>query len=187
MDYAQMIKDSVKMPEIVRLYGFNLNNKGFICCPFHGEKTPSMKIYDGNRGYFCFGCGEHGDQISFVQRVFDLTFQDALKKLNDDFGLGLPIGKSIERENRIELEKRANERRKKIEEYQKKGELLRNAYWSAFDEWLRLDRQMRGNRPKYYWEELKPCFVEAITKIDYARYVLDCAETELIEYERSCN
>lgn len=185
MDYAQMIKDSVKMPEIVRFYGFKVNNANRIQCPIHNGKDYNFGFKDNF--WHCFVCGEKGDQISFVQRVFDLTFQDALKKLNDDFGLGLPIGKSIEKEKRLELEKRANERKKHIEEQRKKCEFLRDAYWSAYDEWLRLDRQMRGNRPKYYWEKLKPCFVEAITKIDYARHVLDCAETELREYEQSCN
>lgn len=185
MDYAQMIKDSVKMPEIINFYGFKVSNRNRIPCPIHNGKDANLGFKSDM--WHCFVCGEKGDQISFVQKVFNLTFQEAVNKLNDDFGLGFPIGKSIEKEKRLELEKRTAERRRKIEEHRKKGERLRSAYWSAFDEWLRLDRLLRGNRPKYYWEELKPCFVEAITKIDYARYVLDCAETELREYERSCN
>ena len=185
MDYAQMIKDSVKMPEIIKFYGFKVKNGNRIQCPIHNGKDYNF----GFKSDFwnCFVCGKHGDQISFVQHVFGIGFQDAIKKLNEDFGLGFPIGESIDREKRLELKKRSDERKKKIEEENQKREELISNYWSAFDYWLTLDREIMMNRPKYYWEELKPEFVEALTKIDYARHLLECSETELTEYERSCN
>ena len=49
------------------------------CCPFHNEKTPSFYIYTDN--YHCFGCGAHGDAISFVREQQGLGFIDALKCL----------------------------------------------------------------------------------------------------------
>jgi len=42
------------------------------CCPFHGEKTPSFYVYDD--GFHCFGCGAHGDAISFVMRADGASF-----------------------------------------------------------------------------------------------------------------
>ena len=56
-----------------------------ICCPFHDDLHPSMKL---NRDYFyCFGCGATGDVIDFVARLFGLSSYEAAKKLAYDFGI----------------------------------------------------------------------------------------------------
>lgn len=49
-------------------------------CPFHKEKTPSFVIYPNN-SYYCFGCGESGDAITFVQKIKDLNFPEAINYL----------------------------------------------------------------------------------------------------------
>jgi len=54
----------------VRLTRSGRESKG--CCPFHGEKTPSFYVYDDH--YHCFGCGEHGDAISFVMKTTGAGF-----------------------------------------------------------------------------------------------------------------
>jgi DNA primase len=60
------------------------------CCPFHQEKTPSFHVYP-DRGFFvCFGCGEKGDVFSFVQKVKNTTFGDALRDLAHRAGVVLP-------------------------------------------------------------------------------------------------
>ena len=58
------------------------------CCPFHGEKTPSFYVYDD--GYHCFGCGAHGDAISFVMQSQGLVFMDAVRQLAAEAGLSVP-------------------------------------------------------------------------------------------------
>ena len=88
---AEQIKQAVPMNKAVEFYGFKLVN-GKMCCPFHSEKTPSFKVYPNDKGWYCFGCGQGGDVISFVQRLFNLDFMYACKKLNDDFSLSLNIG-----------------------------------------------------------------------------------------------
>lgn len=51
------------------------------CCPFHNEKTPSMKIDPVLQLWHCFGCGEGGDVFGFVMKVDDLSFPEAVRKL----------------------------------------------------------------------------------------------------------
>ena len=58
------------------------------CCPFHGEKTPSFYVYDD--GYHCFGCGAHGDAISFVMQTQGSSFIDAVTQLAGEAGLEVP-------------------------------------------------------------------------------------------------
>ncbi|MDR2760839.1 MAG: DNA primase [Rickettsiales bacterium] len=64
-------------------------------CPFHNEKTPSFHIDDGRGFYHCFGCGAHGDIITFVMETEHIGFKDAVEKLAKDFGVELPAPKEI--------------------------------------------------------------------------------------------
>ena len=56
------------------------------CCPFHGEKTPSFYVYDDH--YHCFGCGAHGDAISFVMQSQGAGFIEAVEQLAAEAGHG---------------------------------------------------------------------------------------------------
>ena len=60
------------------------------CCPFHNERNPSFKVYEDH--YHCFGCGEHGDHVDFVQKLYGVSNIEAAKKISHDFGLGLDNG-----------------------------------------------------------------------------------------------
>ena len=70
----------------VKLARSGRNWKG--CCPFHNEKTPSFYVYDN--GYHCFGCGQHGDAISFVMQTQGLGFMEAIEQLSGEAGLDVP-------------------------------------------------------------------------------------------------
>jgi DNA primase len=98
MTYSDEIKSRLTAREVFEFYGFNVNRAGFVCCPLHGEKTPSLKVYPGDRGWHCFGCHAGGDVLDFVQLYFGLNLPAACEKLNDDFNLGLPIGKPLSRQ-----------------------------------------------------------------------------------------
>jgi hypothetical protein len=182
-EYTDVIKSRINMIDICKTYGFNIQRGNFICCPFHNEKTPSLKLYDGNRGFYCFGCGEHGSVIDFVMRYFGLDFQSAISKLNDDFCLGLPIGQRIDRRKQLEMGRIAFERKRKAEQQQKERQQIEDDYWAAFDEWKRLDDNRRNYAPKSPTDPLHPLFVEALKNIAGAEYNLSCAEIARYEYE----
>jgi DNA primase len=60
-----------------------VNGMGFAFCPFHKEKTPSMKVYQDNHA-FCFGCSTRADSISLAMHKYGITFKEAIKKLNGE-------------------------------------------------------------------------------------------------------
>ncbi len=70
----------------VRLSKSGRNWKG--CCPFHGEKSPSFHVYDDH--FHCFGCGVHGDAISFVMQSEGASFPEAVERLAGEAGLEVP-------------------------------------------------------------------------------------------------
>ena len=59
-------------------------------CPFHNEKTPSFTVYPESGSFYCFGCGAGGDVISFVRRIENLDYMEAVKMLADSAGMALP-------------------------------------------------------------------------------------------------
>ena len=59
-------------------------------CPFHSEKTPSFSVVDDQGFYHCFGCGAHGDAISFLRETDGLDFMEAVERLAGMAGLAVP-------------------------------------------------------------------------------------------------
>jgi DNA primase len=72
------------------------------CCPFHTEKSPSFYVYDDH--YHCFGCGAHGDAITFVMQTEGASFPEAVERLAAEAGLEVP--KPSPREAERERERR---------------------------------------------------------------------------------
>jgi len=109
---ADSIKCMLSMDEVVPTYGYKPKEPGhYICCPFHNEKTASLKVYtEAGRGWHCFGCGEGGSVIDFVMKLFNIPFSAAVVRLNADFNLGLsnerPDPREVARHN---AERRASE------------------------------------------------------------------------------
>jgi DNA primase len=70
-------------------------------CPFHDEKTPSFQVTPSRGFYYCFGCGESGDVITFVRKVNNLSFAEAVEHLADKYGVQLRYteGTGGQREN----------------------------------------------------------------------------------------
>ena len=64
------------------------NVKGL--CPFHNEKTPSFTVYPDSQSFYCFGCGAGGDAITFVRRIENLDYIEAVKALAERAGLQMP-------------------------------------------------------------------------------------------------
>ena len=85
MDLFTQIKMGVSVKEAAKYYGLEVNRGNMVCCPFHNDRTPSMKL---NEDYFyCFGCGATGDVIDLVAKLFNLSNHEAVQKLAADFGL----------------------------------------------------------------------------------------------------
>lgn len=86
---ADAIKKQLTSRQVAEHYGFRPNCAGFIPCPFHNEKEPSLKLFRDDRGWWCFGCQRGGSVIDFVMEFFHEPFYAACMRLNMDFGLGL--------------------------------------------------------------------------------------------------
>jgi len=97
MPSSEDFKETVKQQaDIVRIIGDYIklkkagaqNYSGL--CPFHGEKTPSFSVHATRQFYHCFGCGVSGDVFSFVQKIENITFPEAVRLVAQKLGIPLP-------------------------------------------------------------------------------------------------
>ena len=78
--------------------------RNYVCnCPFHSEKTPSCTIFPETQSFYCFGCGAGGDVITFVRRMENLEFVDAVKLLAQRSGLEVPDSKEADRISQVRI------------------------------------------------------------------------------------
>lgn len=95
MAWENFIDDLKIQIDIVDVIGreVNLKKSGsnyMGLCPFHSEKTPSFSVNEEKQFYHCFGCGESGDVIKFVQNYYKLSFMESVEKLAADYGIRMP-------------------------------------------------------------------------------------------------
>lgn len=164
-DIFKEIKARLDMPDLVKGYGIEINRKGFCNCPFHAEKTPSMHIME--KGYYCFGCGEGGDHIKFVQKLFNLENPlDAAKKINEDFNLGLDVNHKPTKEEFISAKNIVTERQK--------FEREENTAFNAFCEYSKIIREYgRMYAPKSESEVLDKRFIEYLHNFERIEYTVN--------------
>lgn len=85
MNLFEAVKSAVTPRMAAERYGLPVRQGNMVCCPFHDDRTPSMKL---NEDYFyCFGCGAHGDVVALTAQLFALPPAEAAKKLAADFGI----------------------------------------------------------------------------------------------------
>ena len=85
MRIFEIVKENVDLREAAERYGIDVNRYGKALCPLHNDRNPSLYVADDH--YYCFTCGEHGDVIDFVGRLFQLSLYNAARKLMADFHL----------------------------------------------------------------------------------------------------
>lgn len=156
-DLTDTICRAVTMRDICTKYGYEPNRAGYISCPIHNEKTPSLKVYPGDGGWHCFGCGAGGSVIDFVMQVFGINFRQALVRICNDFG----IQRTSDAPGDIsELQRRrAREQRERIS--------WQRDYNRRCAEYRRLRQALTDKRPKPGDERLDPEYAEALHTLPY--------------------
>ena len=85
------IRDTIPATTIAEMLGLTLDHSGRCACPFHNGQDKNMRIYPGNRGYYCFVCHAFGDCISLAKALLPsgFTYMDAAKWIDRTFHLNL--------------------------------------------------------------------------------------------------
>ena len=161
MNLFEIVKYGVSCRDAAERYGVEVNHYGMALCPFHNDRHPSLYVADDH--YHCFACGEHGDVIDFVSKLFQLSLYDAARKLAADFHLSpdKPPSAAALHAKRIRTEAqqlRENER----------------LCFSVLSDYARVLRDWKVQyAPQSPAEAPDARFIEACHKLDRTEYYLD--------------
>ena len=90
--FIQELQERVDIEEVISSH-ITLRRRGKTLvglCPFHNEKTPSFTVYPDTNSFYCFGCGAGGDVISFIRRIDNLDYVEAVKTVAQMAGMSMP-------------------------------------------------------------------------------------------------
>ena len=91
-EFLRELHERVDIETVISPY-VNLRRRGRLLtglCPFHGEKTPSFTVYPDSQSFYCFGCGAGGEIVTFIRRIENLDFVEAVKSLAQKAGMQMP-------------------------------------------------------------------------------------------------
>ena len=159
MKNLNSIKQAVPLKDAAKFYGLDVRPNGMCVCPFHNDKTPSMKIYDDH--FYCFGCNSHGDVIDLICGLFSLDIKEAVNKFCEDFNFS---------EKTEHTEKDSICPNVKDHIYRN----LEKYYLRVLEEYLSLLREWKIKfRPSSPDEKYDDRFVEAVRMEDVIEHLVD--------------
>lgn len=159
------VKEQLKLRDVAEYYGLHINRAGFVNCPFHQERTASMKLYDDH--FYCFGCHNSGDVITLVEKLFGLQPFDAAQKLQHDFGLA-EVPYDYEKEVGTYRERQRSLRKElELKKWKAATYLLLTGYCSLLRKWK------EEYAPKNFEEPFHPLFVESLQELSKMEYYCD--------------
>ena len=163
MSPFEAVKQNTSARQVAEFYGAKVNKTGMCKCPFHNDKTPSMKI--DNR-FYCFGCNETGDAVDYVSKLFGIGLREAAIKICED--LSLEYDKTTQKTKPVS---------RPIRPQKSEAQILAEAQKYIFkvlsDFRGMLKKWKKEYEPRSPDEEFHPHFVEALHKIDSVEYHLD--------------
>lgn len=167
MNFFQTVKESVTARQAAGRYGFKVNRNGMICCPFHNDRHPSMKV---DKGFCCFACGAKGDVITFAADLFHLSPLEAAKKLAEDFQISVTqefCKKKSRSPNRETPKRTLYQTEKQLEQWERECICTLSEYLRLLEGWK------RRYAPQSSDEEWASEFVEACQRKELMEYYLD--------------
>ena len=170
--------------QVGRDFGLEPNRDGRCRCIFHNDRTPSMKLYDGDRGFYCFTCHAHGDVIDLMARIGDCGKAEAMQRLNTVYGIGLDMDRRQDADMMKRVREERERRRLEREEAENDYRAAQEAVYGAED-WLDSLQSIRmETRPRDPSESISETYAKATVLAEYAREDLrDCLTRENIAWE----
>ena len=152
IDYAAVVKSKVSVPSVVSRYLPTVkvvHNR--IPCPIHNGTDRNLLLHQDH--FYCFVCNEGGDVIRLVRHIFQCRFTDALKRLNADYCLDLPLGTKPSDAERIKLKQQYAERLKREREAADLAERREKAYLDRLELLRSVEQICTEQAPQTPWDE----------------------------------
>lgn len=167
---AEQLKEALTLQTVLEHYGFQLDSRRRMKCPFHEEKTASFVAHRNNHSWKCYGCGAGGTVIDFVMRLHRINFGQACIRLNSDFRLGFT-------DKQPDMAQVRRRRAQDFKRRQKERDIKRSLYALAEEHrrllWIRNNIELKDeSEPLFSW------FHKEGARLDHIRSILDFYDME---------
>lgn len=169
------VKQAVSIEDAARCYGLTIKN-GITLCPFHNERTGSLKLYSDH--FHCFGCHEHGDVIKLTSQLLRLSPIDSAHRLAADFNVIIHDDYT----NKYHTYRSTGQA---IPKAPTPYEIENNAYRLICRYCDYLEHNLKAYAPRTPQEPIHPLFLEAINNIELFRYYKEIFINESFEERMS--
>ena len=169
MNVFDAVKQSVTTRQAAEMYGLKIRRNNMASCPFHNDRTPSMKV---DKRFHCFGCGADGDVIDFVSRLYGISGLEAAQKTASDFGISYDVKSAVTKPKKIICRKT---------DAQIYAEAEQRCFRVLSDYYHLLKKWEIDYAPNIDDETWHPLFVEALQRKTNLEYLLDILVFGVIE------
>ena len=178
------IRQSVSALQAGEKLGLNPDRSGRCACPMHNGKDRNLRLYDGERGFYCFVCHASGDVIRLVRETNSCGWMDAVRWLDGEFGLNLPLTGKTDPFAKRRARWTRMVRRWKREEAEAERELLVETNLAAMDYVISLENTIADRRPQRPEDDWDEEFARAVRELPEARETAIAIQMELMELNR---
>ena len=164
MNVFEAVRETVTARQVAEHHGLKVGRNAMASCPFHQDKHPSMKV---DRRFYCFGCGEKGDAIDYVAKMYGVGKLDAAVRIASDFSI------SYDKKGYKPPPKWKQRQSPKLtpeQQFQKQEKRC----FRVLSDYLHLMKAWKVQyAPRTMEEEFHPLFAEALQGITKTEYQLD--------------
>lgn len=161
MNVFDAVKQAVTTKQAAEMYGLKIRRNNMASCPFHNDRTPSMKV--DNR-FHCFGCGADGDVIDFVSRLYGISSLEAAQKTASDFGISYDAKPVVAKPKKV-IRKKTDAQI--YAEAEHRCFRVLSDYYHLLNKW---EIEYAPNMEDELWH---PLFVEALQRKKHLEYLLN--------------
>lgn len=177
--FTDTIRESVSALQVGQDYGLDPGRDGRCPCVFcTGARDDTLKLYDRNRGFYCYRCHRSGDVIALYREITGAGFRKAVEDLNGQYGLGLPLDNADQEAVRRAKELAEKRKQERIEKEQRDRKLLEDL-WEVADAVQMLEEYKKSLAPKTPDEPWRQRFIVALRYLPQLTYLRDCLYDEV--------
>lgn len=170
-DALPIIKQSVSAVQAADALGLNPDRYGRCACPIHNGKDRNMKLFGGEKGFYCYVCHAGGDAADLVRQVHGCSLREAASWLDSTFGLGLDINRPTD-EKRVQAVREAVKRRRREREQAERDRAATLETWHrTLTVTIQVDDEIERTRPRKYSEDFSDAFCAALAAREELRLI----------------
>lgn len=178
---AHDVKQRVSALEMGRRMGLAPDRQGYCICPFHSEKTGSLRLYVGDKGWWCYGCHQGGSVLDLVMKYYDLSIAQALIRIDTEMGLNLSLTEEKSPQEEEKMRQRVQRQQIEQKRQKEKRNAALNEMLDAQAEMVKVEQKIEDLLPRSTHDAMSPDLPALYRKRQELQELINQLEMEVIK------